>query len=66
MKLLQRNLLWRVNNRECLCLWKNEIKLDDSNNNDDIISNNNTISHDNTCALNEDFNSYQVKRIKEL
>ena len=50
---------------ECFNLPKNEINLADSNNND-IISHNNTIRHDDTCALKEDFNSYQVKCIKEL
>ena len=43
--------------------WNN---YDDSNNNDDSISHDSTISHDDTCVLKEDFNSYQVKCIKEL
>ena len=45
---------------------KDKLTHDDSNNNGDIISYDNTISHDETCALKEDFNSYQVKCIKEL
>ena len=48
-----------------LSLPKDEINHDDSNN-DDTISYDNTISHDDTCVLKEDFNSYQVKCIKEL
>ena len=55
-----------INSRECLSLPKDEINHDDSNNNDDTISHDNTISHDDTCVLKEDFNSYQVKCIKEL
>ena len=43
-----------INSRECLSLPKNEINLDDSNNNND------------TCAVKENFNSYQVKCIKKL
>ena len=54
-----------INSRECLSLPKDEINHDDSNN-DDTISHDNTISHDDTCVLKEDFNSYQVKCIKEL
>ena len=54
-----------INSRECLSLPKDEINHDDSNN-DDTISYDNTISHDDTCVLKEDFNSYQVKCIKEL
>ena len=54
-----------TNSRECLSLPKDEINHDDSNN-DDTISHDNTISHDDTCVLKEDFNSYQVKCIKEL
>ena len=56
----------RINSGECLSLPKDEINHDDSNNNDDTISHDNTISHDDTCVLKEDFNSYQVKCIKEL
>ena len=48
---------------EFLSLPKNEIA--DSNKND-TISHDNAISHGNTCALKEDFNSYQVKCISEL
>ena len=55
-----------INSRECLSLSKDEINHDDSNNNDDTISHDNSISHDDTCVLKEDFNSYQVKCIKEL
>ena len=55
-----------INRRECLNLPKNEINFYDSNNNDDIISHDNTISHNDTCALKEDFNSYQVTRINDL
>ena len=55
-----------INSRECLSLPKNEINLDDSNNNDDTISHDNTISYNDTCAVKENFNSYQVKRIKKL
>ena len=54
-----------INSREYLSLPKDEINHDDSNN-DDTISHDNTISHDDTCVLKEDFNSYQVKCIKEL
>ena len=45
---------------------RDEITYDNSNNNDDIISHDNFMSHDDTCVLKEDFNSYQVKCIKEL
>ena len=56
-----------INSRECLSLPKdNSNNHDDSNNNDDTISHDNTVSHDDTCVLKEDFNSYQVKCIKEL
>ena len=55
-----------INSIECLSLPKNETNLSDSNNNDDTISHDNTNSDDDTCALKEDFNSYQVKCIKEL
>ena len=55
-----------INNRECLSLAKEETTYDDSNNNDDTISHDNTISNDDTCVLKEDFNSYQIKCIKEL
>ena len=41
------------------------MNLSDSNNNE-TISHDNTISHDDTFAVKEDFNSYQVKCIKEL
>ena len=34
--------------------------------NDGTISCDNTISHDDTCVVKEDFNSYQVKYIKQL
>ena len=51
--------------RECLSLPKNEINLADSNKND-TISHDNAISHDNTCGLKEDFNSYQLKCVNEL
>ena len=54
-----------INSRECLSLPKDEINHDDSNN-DDTISHDDTITHDDTCVLKEDFNSYQVKCIKEL
>lgn len=33
---------------------------------DDIVGHDNTISHDHTCVLKEDFNSYQLKRMKKL
>ena len=52
--------------RECLSQPKHEINLDDSNNYGDTISHDNTISHDDTCSLKYDFNSYQVKCVKEL
>ena len=39
---------------------------DDSNNNDDTISHDKTITHDDTCVLKKDFNSYQIKCIKEF
>ena len=56
-----------INSRECLSLPKDDSNNhDDSNNNDDTISHDNTVSHDDTCVLKEDFNSYQVKCIKEL
>ena len=55
-----------INSTECLSLSKEETIHDDSNNNDDTISHDNTISHDDTCVLKEDFNSYQIKCIKEL
>ena len=55
-----------INSRECLSLPKNELNLDDSNNNDDTISHDNTISHNDTCAVKKNFNSYQVKCIKKL
>ena len=55
-----------IDSRECLSLPKNEINLADSNSKNDIISHDNTISHNNTCALKEDFNSYQAKCMKEL
>ena len=55
-----------TNSTECLSLPKNDINLADGNSNDDTISHDNTINHDDTCALKEDFNSYQVKCIKEL
>ena len=55
-----------INSTECLSLPKDEINLADTNNNDDTISHDNTISHNDTCVLKEDFNSYQVKCIKEL
>ena len=56
-----------INSREYLSLPKNEINLDDNNNNDDTTSHDNTISHDETYyALKEDFISYQIKCIKEL
>ena len=55
-----------INSGECLSLPKEETTHDDSNNNDDTISHDNTISHDDTCVLKEDFNSYQIKCIKEL
>ena len=56
-----------INSRECLSLPKDDSNNhDDSNNNDDTISHDNTGSHDDTCVLKEDFNSYQVKCIKEL
>ena len=55
-----------INNRECLSLPKEETTHDDSNNNDDTISHNNTISYDDIYVLKEDFNSYQIKCIKQL
>ena len=56
-----------INSREYLSLSKDDSNNhDDSNNNDDTISHDNTVSHDDTCVLKEDFNSYQVKCIKEL
>ena len=55
-----------ISSKECLSLQKNEINVDDSNNDDDTISHDNTISHNNTCAVKENFNSYQVKCIKKL
>ena len=55
-----------INSRECLSLLKNEINLADSNNNDNTISHDNIISHNDTCALKENLNSYQVKCIKKL
>ena len=55
-----------INSRECLSQPKEETTYDDSNNNDDTISHDNTISNDDTCVLKEDFNSYQIKCIKEL
>ena len=56
--------LFQVN--QCLSLPKDEINREDSNNNNNTVSPNNTISHEDTCVLKEDFNSYQVKYIKEL
>ena len=50
-----------INSRECLSLSKNETNLADSNNNYDIISHDSTISHDDTCALKEDFEFCQEK-----
>ena len=56
-----------INNRECLSLPKDDSNNhDDSNNNDVTISHDNTVSNDDTCVLKEDFNSCQVKCIKEL
>ena len=56
-----------INSRECLSLPKEETIHDDSDDNDDTLNrHNNTISHDDTCVLKEDFNSYQIKCIKEL
>ena len=55
-----------INSRECLGLPKNEINLDDNNNNDDTICHDNSISHNDTFALKDNFNPYQVKCIKEL
>ena len=56
-----------INGRECLNLPNNDSNNhDDSNSNDVTISHNNTVSHDDTCVIKEDFNSYQVKCIKEL
>ena len=55
-----------INGRKCLSLPKDEINYDDCNNNDDTRIHDNNISHDDTCVLMEDFNSYQVKCIKEL
>ena len=54
-----------INSRECLSPLKDEINHDDSNNNGDTISHDNIIRHDDTSVLKEDFNSYQVKCIKE-
>ena len=59
---LETGLTWEKFN-ECL---GDLINHDDSNNNDDTISHDITVSHDDTCVLKEDFNSYQVKCIKEL
>ena len=56
-----------INSRECLSLPKDDSNNhDDSNNDDDTISHGNTVSHDDTCVPKEDFNSCQVKCIKEL
>ena len=44
-----------TNSKECSRLPKDEMNHDDSN------DNNNTISHDDTCVLKEDFNSYPIK-----
>ena len=55
-----------TNSWECLGLPKNKLNLADSNKNDDTISHDNIISHDYTCALKEDLNSYQAKCFREL
>ena len=58
---MKRNI---INSRECLILPKDGIHHGDSASSDDTVRYGSTISHDDTCVLKEDFNSYPVKCIR--